>query len=101
MREPSLSSSSVVMTGAFNPAIFQPSWFARNNLITNDEADSAKVGVIHGQVSQFETESFILQATTERFAVVTKTQRSLGRAPRSPCLAPSLSLSTLQSLRSD
>lgn len=74
MPEPTLeiNGSSVVLIGSFNPAIFQPEWFARNGLMPQGEVDDAKVQVVHPQVSQFETERFVVQVTLERFNAQTK-----------------------------
>jgi hypothetical protein len=59
-----ISGSAVVFVGNFNPAIFQPSWFARMGLISDEEANAASLYMIHPQLSAFETESFTLQATS-------------------------------------
>jgi len=67
-----ISAASVVLVGSFNPAIFQPEWFARNGLLPQGEVDDAKIQIVHPQVSQFETERFILQITTDRFSSLTK-----------------------------
>jgi hypothetical protein len=67
-----LSGASVVLVGSFNPAIFQPEWFARNGLLPQGEVDSAEMQVIHPQLCQFETERFTFQITTDRFTGMTK-----------------------------
>jgi hypothetical protein len=71
-RAPDLASAAIVFTGSFNPSIFQPAWFSRQNLISNDEADAADVKILHAQVSHFESESFVVQVTAERFLAATK-----------------------------
>lgn len=74
MPEPSLeiSAASVVLIGSFNPRIFQPEWFARQGLLPNAEAESANIQIIHQQVTQFETERFLFQVTTDRLYASTK-----------------------------
>src|SRR5688500_4623204 len=72
MLEPKISGSSIVLRGSFNPTIFQPSWLARYNLISTQEADAAQVKVVHSEVSHFETESSVIQVTKDRFAAATK-----------------------------
>jgi hypothetical protein len=67
-----ISGSAIVMLGTFNPAILQPQWFAKQELLPEEEADSANIQIIHQQVSQFETERFIFQITLDRFAAMTK-----------------------------
>ena len=74
MTVPSLdvSAASIVLVGSFNPAIFQPEWFARNGLLPQGEVADATVQVIHPQVCQFETERFVFQVTLDRFSAQTK-----------------------------
>jgi len=69
--EPEIQGVSIVALGSFNPAIFQPLWFSRNNLIRDEEAEHAndKLEIIHREVSMFATEWFSLQVTTDRFVV--------------------------------
>ena len=43
----------VVLLGRLNPVIFQPQWFARHGLITDEFADEAHVEIIHHECSQF------------------------------------------------
>src|SRR5438132_983763 len=71
-RQPEVSGSGVVLLGSFNPAIFQPAWFARQNLIPTAEVDTAEIKIVHPQISHFETERFVIQATAERFVALTK-----------------------------
>ncbi len=73
-RPPVLAGTQVVLLGSFNPAIFQPEWFVRQNLLTAEEVEgpNTKVNVVHAQVAQFETESFAVQVTTERFLATSK-----------------------------
>lgn len=69
--DPELQAVSIVALGSFNPTIYQPLWFAGRNLITKEEADQAKVEIIHKQVSVFSLEWLSLQVTGERFAIQT------------------------------
>lgn len=43
----------VIFIGDFNPVIFQPSWLAHKKLIREDEAENAKIEVIHTEVVQY------------------------------------------------
>ncbi len=72
MLDPELSSSSIVLAGAFNPRIFTPAWFSRQNLLSANEADQADTKIVHPEISHFETESFVVHVTTERFTAVTR-----------------------------
>jgi hypothetical protein len=67
-----VSGSAIVLLGAFNPAIFQPQWFAKQGLLPQTEVDKANIGIIHPQVCQFDTERFALQITDDRFTAATK-----------------------------
>ncbi len=71
-RIPDINGASIVLGGNFNPSIFQPEWFGRQNLLPIGEVEAAKVQAIVREVCQFETERFIVQVTEERFYVGTK-----------------------------
>lgn len=71
-RVPEINTSTIVLVGSFNPAIFQPEWFSKQELLPEGEVDSAEIKVITPQISQFETERFVVQVTTDRFAGVAK-----------------------------
>lgn len=64
---PQINSSSIVLTGSFNPMIFQPEWFARQGLMPKELVEAAKIKVIVPEVSHFETEQVVIQVTQERF----------------------------------
>jgi hypothetical protein len=74
MPEPILeiSAASVVLVGSFNPAIFQPEWFARNRLMPQGEIDESKLQLVHPQACQFETERFAVLVTPDRFTAQQK-----------------------------
>lgn len=67
-----LDGYSIIVVGSFNPAIFQPLWLSDNNLIRKEEANEAKIEIIHRQAAIFSTEWFSLQVTDDRFALETK-----------------------------
>ena len=69
---PDRSGGSAVLAGSFNPAIFQPQWFAAQGLISRGEADAAEIQIVHPQVTQFNTETFYLQVTPEQFVLGSK-----------------------------
>src|SRR5260370_4719802 len=69
---PEISGATVVLVGSFNPKIFQPEWFARQQLLPQAEADASDIKLIVQQVCHFETERFIMQVTEERFLAATK-----------------------------
>lgn len=74
-RYPEILGSSVVVLGAFNPAILTPDWLERNKLIGQDDADVARQDlsfVVSQQVTQFGTEWFALQVFENRFSLTNK-----------------------------
>jgi len=75
-RNPEISGSSIVLRGSFNPAIFQPAWFAQQNLLAQAEAEASELKIVHPQISSFETERFVLQITTDRFVAASKPNAS-------------------------
>jgi len=72
MPEPEITGASVVLIGSFNPTIFQPQWFASQNLLPKSEAESASIKAIVPAVCEFETERFQIQVVQERFMAVSK-----------------------------
>ncbi len=69
---PELEGVSIVVVGRLNPAIFQPLWFARHNLVREEEAQEAKLEIIHREVTVFSTEWFSLQVTDDKYQVATQ-----------------------------
>jgi hypothetical protein len=67
-----INGASIVLKGSFNPTIFQPQWFVRQNLLPTEEGEKAEVKVITPQVTEFHTERFIIQATMDSFGAVAK-----------------------------
>jgi hypothetical protein len=72
LRIPEIDGAAVTLLGSFNPSIFQPQWFARQQLLPSAEADTAEVKVLVPQVCHFEIERFIVQVTNDRFAAASK-----------------------------
>jgi hypothetical protein len=66
--EPELTvdSTSIVVVGEFMPAVFHPSWLAKNNLMAADEAENAKVEVVHSDATIFNTEWLVLNVRRDR-----------------------------------
>src|ERR1700683_595624 len=72
MQEPEIVNASIVLVGSFNPLIFQPEWFLRQNLLSKSDVESAEIKLLHSQLCNFETERFIIQVQPERFVAVSK-----------------------------
>lgn len=65
---------SIVLIGDFNPAMFQPEWFARNDIISVEEASIAKDSdgaplVVTPQITMFKTSMFEVRIEQKRFSV--------------------------------
>ena len=58
---------SIVLLGDFNPKIFQPAWFAAQELIRKEEAESAEIEVIHPEVVVFSLDWLRIQVTRNRW----------------------------------
>ncbi len=58
---------SIVLIGQFNPAIFQPAWFASHGILGEKESEAADVQIIHSAVSQFKLDWLRIQVERERF----------------------------------
>src|SRR5262249_33658444 len=65
-------SVSVVVLGRFNPAIFQPQWFALNALVPREEANTAEVAVVHPQFTSFDMGQMHIQVESGKFAITSK-----------------------------
>ena len=64
----------IVAVGDLNPAIFQPAWFAAEGLITNHEAQAAKIQMISAQAASFQVDWLSLQALPDRFVAATENE---------------------------
>ncbi len=62
--------ASVVLVGSFNPAIFQPAWFAANELIRESEAAGVENLVVASEVAQFRADWLSVSVTRQRFQAV-------------------------------
>lgn len=61
--------SNIVLVGSFNPAIFSPAWLAKNDVISEDEANAAEEPVTHPQVAQISIEHLTITVETNKFMV--------------------------------
>jgi hypothetical protein len=69
--KPYLEGHTLVVRGLFNPAILQPMWFAKHNLIRSHEAETAEIVLINPDISNFSTDWFQLQVTQQHFQIST------------------------------
>lgn len=68
---PELEGVTIVLRGAFNPRIFQPAWFASEDLVRKGEADAAEIEVIHKEIAVLSLGNFKLQVMEDRFTAST------------------------------
>jgi hypothetical protein len=72
MANPDLDNPSIVLLGSFNPAIFQPMWFAHFGLLREEEGKTASIKMLTPEVTVFQTDWLRLEVMTNRFAAVAK-----------------------------
>jgi hypothetical protein len=63
---------SIVLIGSFNPAIFHPSWFLLNEVISKETAASAEVQVVHSEVASVALGPLRLDVQRNRFSIQTE-----------------------------
>jgi hypothetical protein len=70
-----LEGASIVLLGAFNPRIFQPSWFGANKLLRPEEVEAANSGahafLVAREIAAYTAGWLELQVTEERFCAQT------------------------------
>lgn len=71
-RIPEINGAAIVLAGSFNPVIFQPEWFVRQNLLPETEGGAAQINALVPQICDFVTGRFQIQVTTNRFVAVSK-----------------------------
>lgn len=69
--KPEASQVSIVLRGNFNPVIFTPAWFRKNDLL-GEEAESADVKIIHPEVAHFETDWLTIKINKTAFSAEAK-----------------------------
>jgi hypothetical protein len=67
-----LNRMAIVLTGSFNPSIFHPSWFARNEILRSSEADAADVKMVNPQLAHFQAEWLEIQVFRNRFMALSR-----------------------------
>jgi hypothetical protein len=69
--EAKLQIHSIVLIGDLNPAIFQPAWFAAEDLINSTEAKAANVEIVSAQATLFKVDWLNVQVLPQRFVAST------------------------------
>jgi hypothetical protein len=69
--EPEFSGVAIVLRGNFNPTIFQPAWFSKHELITEEAAAGANIVVIHPEITTFNVDpDFSFSCDRDRLNIV-------------------------------
>lgn len=66
------SNTTIILVGNFNPLIFKPSWFAKNEIIGEEEAENAEIDVIHSELVKFSLTWLTIVVEKNRFLVEVK-----------------------------
>ena len=74
-----------VLLGEFNPTIFQPAWFASQRLLTDEEANTATINVIHPDITSFELPWIRFQVERQKFTAVSMAQPYFERLAGTVC----------------
>lgn len=67
---------SIVLIGDFNPAMFHPEWFRKNNVLSDEEVDYATSQsndsklIVTSHLTSFKTSQFIIKVEQKRFEVI-------------------------------
>jgi len=72
LQDPEKKNLSIVFLGDFNPTIFQPEWFAAEDLIRKRESEDAKIEIIHPEIVVIIFDWGRLEVTRDRFVLSTK-----------------------------
>lgn len=70
--EPKRREIEVVFIGRFNPAIIQPGWFAKYGIVGEEDAKSAKINLVHPELTVINFALFDLHVETGKFSVKTR-----------------------------
>src|SRR6266542_4178602 len=66
---PDLHGAAIVLLGGFNPAIFQPAWFEKHELIPEEETTNVANLIILPDLAQFSLDWLQVNVTGDRFQV--------------------------------
>ena len=78
--EPERKQFSIVLIGNFNAALFEPEWFFRNGIISQEDVDLARDEnsvfpiVVTSQLTLFKTSQFTIKIEQNKFSVISETE---------------------------
>ncbi len=62
----------IVLVGNFNPHIFQPQWFVLQKLLGQKEGDSAKIEIVHPDITIFNLDWLRLEVGRDRLVAMSR-----------------------------
>lgn len=65
---------SIVLLGNFNPSIFQPEWFIKNDIIQEKEGHGANINIIHPDITEFSSDWLNVRVIRDRFTAQTENE---------------------------
>lgn len=68
----------VVLIGAFNPAIFQPAWFEKNDLLPSSETEGASIETISNDIALLTMSWVRIEVIHSRFVARTQDESRFG-----------------------
>jgi len=83
--QPIIQGMNIVLLGDFNPKIFQPAWFAAEQLIRVPEAEGADIKIINPEVVIFDLDWLEVQVTRDR-CIFTTSQEAYYEVVRDLCI---------------
>ena len=66
----------IVIIGNFNPAIIQPFWLSKKNLIKESDAENARDVLIHDQLTQFNLGWVAIEISLDKMRLLSNDERS-------------------------
>ena len=72
LRAPDAEQIAIVLLGSFNPGIFHPEWFRRQEILLPQEADGAEIKVVSPEFTQVRFLDLKLEVLSERFTLETQ-----------------------------
>jgi hypothetical protein len=70
--------ASIVLVGSFNPGIFQPAWFEKQQLLPATETSSANIEAISNDLTIFTMAWLRIEVVNERFVAKTEDESKFG-----------------------
>ena len=70
--------ASIVLIGSFNPSIFHPEWFARNDIIPAYDLEGVNLEVVHPEVAKFTFPWLLIEILQNRFLAKTSDEAQFG-----------------------